>query len=366
MGGVKQQITVRIIALLGTSLACNFLFVNSAIAQTTPTELVDLSLEDLLNVEIFSKDKDAKKSKWDFNYSFSKGDFGEYKIGTTDVSFEDVLFSPGETRTLQNYPVVPTFICQNVNAFSASYAFTDDTSLNVLVPYISQSTDHISSVPGFNEFRLTTKGVGDIAVNVAHSKKLTTKSRLQVSAGLRIPIGSIDKVGDTPRNGTGTNERLPYTMQLGSRTLDLSGSAAYSWQARNVNLSAGANTIIRTGINDNGYRIGNSISGSLSSRYTKNPVFQPGLKLTYRDIQKIHGGDAALLVPGPFSFPAGITDPSNYGGKSLNTVFTVKGCIDDSCSMSFNAEYGVPIYQNLNGVQPKVRRTLSLGATLKL
>jgi hypothetical protein len=37
---------------------------------------------------------------------------------------------------------------------------------------------------------------------------------------MRLPTGSIDEVGDTPRNGSGTLERLPYTMQLGSGTYD--------------------------------------------------------------------------------------------------------------------------------------------------
>ena len=54
----------------------------------------------------------------------------KYRSGTTDFTFDEVLFSPGEVRTNQNYPVVPTFICQDVYALSAGYAISDNITAN--------------------------------------------------------------------------------------------------------------------------------------------------------------------------------------------------------------------------------------------
>lgn len=336
-----------------------------ASAQTTPTELAGFSLEDLLNIDLAEGSDQKSTSRWEIGYSYYKGNFGGYKNGSTDLTFDDVLFSPGEIRTSKNYPVVPTFISQEVHGLSVAYEISDNNSIRVTVPYVSQATEHISSVPGFKEFVLKTDGVGDIAVNYLHTKKLDSTSSLQASAGLRIPTGSINEVGDTPRNGSGTDERLPYTMQLGSGTLDFSVAATYSKNLNHVSFGANANTVIRTGTNDNGYRIGNSVSTSVFSKYARWAHFQPGVRLTYRKIQPIHGQDTSLQVPSAFKYPASITDSSNYGGDSATLSVNAKICPSYNCNTSFSVEFSEPVYQNLNGIQPKVRGNFSAGASIK-
>lgn len=336
-----------------------------AAAQTTPAELIDMSLEDLLDLDISESDVKMQKKYWEFNLSYTKGSFGGYKSGTTELSFQDVLFSQGELRSSQNYPVVPTFICQNAIYASASYHISDRTSLSVSVPYITQSTDHISSVPGFQEFILKTEGIGDIAVALAHGKKLSNGDNLTGVIGVRLPVGSIDETGDTPRNGPNTLERLPYTMQLGSGTLDLTGSVTYLRNVKDFSVGVNVNGVLRTGKNDNDYRLGNNMGTSIFARYTKNHHFQPGVRLSARHIGRINGADTSLQISGPFPFPASITDPSNYGGEKVSATATVRSCIKSDCLLSFSAEYSKPIYQNLNGTQPMERNSFSLGTSLK-
>ncbi|MEP3889803.1 MAG: hypothetical protein ABJN69_05000 [Hellea sp.] len=336
-----------------------------AAAQTTPAELIDMSLEDLLDLDISESDVKTKKKHWEFNLSYTKGSFGGYKSGTTEFSFQDVLFSQGEMRSDQNYPIVPTFICQNAFNASASYHISDRTSLSVSVPYITQSTDHISSVPGFQEFILKTEGIGDIAVALAHGKKLSNNDNLTSVIGVRLPVGSINETGDTPRNGPNTLERLPYTMQLGSGTLDLTGSLTYLRNDKDFSLGANVNGVLRTGKNDNHYRLGNNIGTSVFARYNKHHQFQPGIRLSARHIGRISGGDISLETAGPFPFPASITDPSNYGGEKVSATATVRSCVKSDCLLSFSAEYSKPIYQNLNGIQPMERNSFSLGTALK-
>ena len=368
MSACSYYKTVRLLRLLCSAATLHVMSTQISYAQTTPTELVDLSLEVLLDLDIgFEDDPKSKTDKtWEFKYSYTQGSYGGYKMGTSDVSFDDVLYSPGEIRTADNFPVVPTYIDQCVDSFAASYFVTPMTRVNILVPYVSQSSEHISSVTGFDDFTLRSEGIGDIAVSVAHQHIITESSSVNVSVGLLIPTGATDRAGDTPRNGVGTLERLPYSMQLGSGTLDVSGLASYSRRVNHFNLGVSTNAVIRTGYNDNNYRLGNNFSASASTRYVKHAKLQPGLKLTYRNVQSIQGRDESLLVAAPFEFPASITDPSNYGGTSVNTGFTLKLCQDARCKLSIAAEYDLPIYQNLNGVQPKTKHALSLAATWKL
>ncbi|PCI53129.1 MAG: hypothetical protein COB36_13605 [Alphaproteobacteria bacterium] len=337
-----------------------------AIAQSTPTELADLSLEALLDFDFGDNTGDKKSRKsWKFDYSYHRLSIGGYKIGTKDVSFDDVLFTPGETRTGQNYPVVPTFITQEVHGFSASYALSEQTALSILVPYILQATDHISILPGFDNFLLKSEGIGDIAFNASHQKHINTKAILKFSAGVRIPVGSINNTGDTPRNGIGTLERLPYTMQIGSGTFDTAFALQYVCVEDELTYGATINSVVRTGKNKNDYRLGNNIGVGLWAQYAFNHWVQPAIRVNVRHIGEIKGRDASLLVPTAFPFPASITNPSNYGGEKANIALSLRSCPKKGCEISFNVEYGKPLYQNLNGVQPKEKSNFSIGAAIK-
>lgn len=336
-----------------------------AFSQTTPTELIDLSLEDLLNLDISDTDSDEPASRWEFGLSYTKGSFGEYRSGTESLTFQDVLFSPGENRTAQNFPVVPTFIDQSAINLSATYYLSNKTALSVSVPYISQSTDHISSVPGFDEFILKTKGIGDVAVSIAYGEKLSKNGHFSGVVGVKIPVGSIDETGDTPRNGTGTLERLPYTMQLGSGSIDLTGSLTYAHNIDSFRTGVNIKGTFRTERNKHDYRLGHNVGAAIFARYAKHPAFQPGVRLSARYIGRVGGGDRSLQVPGPFPFPASITDPGNYGGEKISAAATVKSCVDTMCKLSFSADYRRPLYQHLNGVQPEERSSFSLGSAIK-
>lgn len=326
-----------------------------------------MALEDLLNFNVAEEESEnhQQRNRWSFSYTYRKLRSRGYRSGTTDFTFDEVLFSPGEVRTSLNYPVVPTIICQDVHAISAGYALSDKTSINVIVPYIRQATEHISSVPGFADFVLKSEGIGDIGVRASHRKRLSERSALTLTLGARLPIGSIDKTGDTPRNGTGTLERLPYTMQIGSGTLDFTGAANFSKRSEDFNFGINTNVTFRTGKNDNDYRLGNNYGAAAWTQYSKHHWFQPGVKLSVRAIEKINGADVSLMVPGAFPFPAGITNPENYGGTKANISALLKVCPKTDCSVSFTGEIAKPIYQHLNGIQPKSKSYASFSAGLK-
>ncbi len=340
---------------------------SAAIAQSTPTELASISFEDLLNVSVTTDQNESKDSKrWKFGYAYRSLSVGGYKSGSQSISFDDVLFSPGESRTLQNYPVVPTFIDQEVHAFSAKYACSNKFSVSLIVPIIEQSTDHISIVPGFDQFILSTKGLGDIALDSSYhwtDKKTSTRSSL----GLRLPTGSINELGDTPRNGAGTLERLPYTMQLGSGTYDISFAINRAHDiSGGYSVGGGFATTIRTGINDNGYRLGDTASANLWFENNSHFRFQPIARIGFRHNAQISGADTSLLVPGPFQFPASITDPDNFGGEKITASFAIQSCAVQTCDHYLTAEFGRPLYQDLNGIQPKKRNSFSISVVSQL
>jgi hypothetical protein len=62
-----------------------------------PTELLDLSIEDLFETRVsHSESTTNDSSRWSIDVSFDVSDFEQYYIGTNKVSYDDVLFRTGD------------------------------------------------------------------------------------------------------------------------------------------------------------------------------------------------------------------------------------------------------------------------------
>ena len=110
----QVDLTHRGKTLCGITVALLLLSGGRAAAQTVPTDLLDLSIEDLFEANVVSETEQVEESRrWHVSYTYAVSDYDEYYIGTNAVSYDDVLFEPGaEARTEYNYPVVPTEITQ--------------------------------------------------------------------------------------------------------------------------------------------------------------------------------------------------------------------------------------------------------------
>jgi hypothetical protein len=75
-----------------------------------------------------------------------------------------------------------------------------------------------------------------------------------------------------------------------------------------------------------------------------------GLTAQYSD--SIHGQDNSLLAGDPATlYPASITNPDLYGGKKISARLGLLWKITEGYQL--NMELSKPIYQHLNGPQPK-------------
>ena len=335
---------ISCLAILGAFSTCS-------LAQTTPTEFAEMSLQELFDESIDADEVSQAEqgSKWSFALQFRRAKFDGYLDGSKSLSYQDVLFNAGEeTRTAKNFPVLPTVITQNVTLFSTGYQFSRNWRAHITLPYIHQSTDHISIVQNYDFFVIDSSGIGDTSISSSYRFMKDSDHDWWFSAGISIPTGSIDEIGDTPRDAG--DQQLPYTMQLGSGTYDF--PLELSFQSKgdyDYAFSVSAN--IRTGKNDRDYRLGNNLSVSGSYRYTINSSLKAFTGLEWQYADAIHGRDTSLLVPGEFEYPAGITNPDLYGGKKLNISLGLNWKINPQYRLT--VEYSTPLYQHLNGPQPK-------------
>jgi len=320
-----------------------------AVAQSTPSEFAELSLLELFEQTIDDTGSSGGKSPWTFAYQYRFAVFDGYLDGTKSLSFQDVLWNgPSEQRTAKNFPVVPTRITQSVHTLGLGYQLDDNWQLYLSVPYIRQESDHISIVRGYDFFVIETQGIGDTSISASYSWKNSIEHILQFSFGLTLPTGSIDEEGDTPR--APGDQQLPYTMQLGSGTYDIPLELSYQ-HSKLSNFGVRLSANIRTGRNDRGYRLGNNYT--LSSRYQihLSPTIQSFAGINFQYSESIEGQDDSLLVNAPFPYPAAITNPDLYGGKKINVRLGLLWRFSQANQL--NLEVGKPVYQNLNGPQPK-------------
>jgi len=115
--------------------------------------------------------------------------------------------------------------------------------------------------------------------------------------------------------------------------------------------------VFRLGKNNRGYGLGNlhALTGWLKI----NPArwVEPSIALTYQSWGRIDGDDEDLKIPSlPVSpYPAAVTDPDKFGGEKVSVQFgtTFSRSNGPLKRHSLQIEAGLPIYQSLNGPQPK-------------
>lgn len=350
---MKEIFTVQLIAIIVAS--CTGLFANLSSAST-PSELADLSLQELMNLTIGEpRDKQQFSNRWKLGVFYTQLRLDGYMSGDSDVRSNDVLFESGGIRSERNFPIVPTKITQEIFMARVEYAIDGRSRVNFSVPYIKQSTDHISSVANYDEFMISTKGIGDVTANYYRELMSWEQQRLTWSVGVSIPTGSIDEQGDTPR--APGNQLLPYTMQLSSGTWDFPVGLRY--QSDESTWAWGGNLLakIRLGENDRNYRLGNRFTASMWAKGRTQYWLKPLVRLSYIAWGKIHGQDDEITVPNPsFPYPAAITNPNYFGGEKVKLSLGVELPIG---AHSVTAELGVPLYQNLNGIQNDEKMSFS-------
>lgn len=344
------------------------LFLIAGTTLATPSDLADLSLQDLMRLSIRDEPLSRKslREHWTVEYSYRQLHLDGYQMGSDTVSIDEVLFTPGEIRTDRNFPIVPVKATQEVHQFDFGYRVNDKLKLSLSVPFVRQNTHHISSVSGFEAFSVGTSGIGDVSLLSTWYKPINNRSAWQFTGGISFPTGSIDESGDTPRKGAGTIEVLPYTKQLGTGTWDLPLSLSYIRTDGFWNWGAQITARIHTGKNDRGYHLGDRYGVNFWGQYFTRSYFHPGIKLAWQHTDPINGIDVDLLMPGRFPFPASITNPDFYGGDNINLSLMLKVCdYEAGCKRYADLEFTKPVYRDMTGIQPREDYQFSISFGIK-
>lgn len=322
--------------------------------QPTPVDLTELGLEEILAMPIIRESRETDPlerrftDRFRFGYQYLQARFEDYQDGTHRLSIADV-------QAL--YPVVPAKITQEAHLFKIGYELNDRLLLNLQVPFIRQSTFHYGPPGGiFEEFTIDTSGLGDITLSAAYVAWVKNNHAVIAETGFSIPTGSIEELGRTPRSAT-MDTIVPYTMQLGSGTVDFKPAISYVGSSDWLEWGTRAQGTLRLGKNSRDYSLSHRFTLRNWITLTTYRTFQPSLRLTTEIWDRIHGADQALFGrrPGGELFnPAPVTDPDLFGGEKVSAGLGLRFPIRKGFlqGQSVELEGSIPLFQNLNGPQP--------------
>jgi hypothetical protein len=296
-------------------MAIQFMFATCIMqGQSVPTDLTKLKLEDILAMSIIPHGDDSESEMWSlkqdrfrFAYHYVHASFEGYQSGTRKISLPEMQ---------AQFPVLPIEITQNVHLISLGYRINPRLFLDVQFSYVRQETYHISRVPGFDEFTIRSHGIGDTSMGLNYLVWSDENDSIHAGAAFILPTGSINEKGRTPRDAI-QDTLLPYTMQLGSGTLDFNPSLTHIRRMEKAEWINQLQGTIPTGKNHHNYSLSHRALFKTAFFYHLLPYLQPSVKLLGIYWDRLHGQDDDLLSPGG-NYPAPVTNPSLFGGRKVD------------------------------------------------
>lgn len=285
---------------------------------------------------------------WMVNAKTMRMSMDGLRDGTTNVGVDKVIPMNGSQY---GYMMAPTSMLMEMDMFMVMYGVTDRLTVMGMANYQDNQMEMLMNM-GMGkgnkaEPPMRTSGIGDTEVRAMYG----LGHHLVGSLGVGLPTGDITQEMRT----MGRKYRAPYEMQLGSGTVDLKPALTFSALSADAKWNWGgqASYVYHLDTNDEGYSLGDSlkVNGWLQRAFGPAAGW---LRLTASTAGAIDGRDPEIqksLDPNPrLGASSPDADPKNYGGQRLD------GFVGTSVSLgrwSLGMELGLPLYQNLNGLQMK-------------
>ncbi len=298
------------------------------------------------------------------SYNYMNMTMENNRSGTTQVSNEAVW---------NNYIFAPQDMHMNMHMLMGMYGLTDRLTLMMMTDYMttrmaltlppgtvlnhhhgdssmvmSAESSHIHATSGFGDIKLW-------AIYKLHSDE---SSSLAFSAGISIPTGKFDI--DAGEHAVYEGERHSYMMQLGTGSVDFMPGLTYLKHSDNITWSAQALTTIRPFYNAIGYHYGNDVTVNVWASYLFTSSISFSARLESFTGGRIHGSD-----PNVYPIIEPDANPDSYGGQNVNgylgtNLYIYRGFMNDG---KIALEFGIPIYQDVNGTQLAHHHTINAGIT---
>ncbi|MCZ6718931.1 MAG: transporter [Gammaproteobacteria bacterium] len=321
-------------------------------SEKQPTDFSDLTLEELLEVDVISINvlgtHTHLEGDWMLGYQFMFMSMDGNRDGTKQLSDSDVL---------ADFPVTPTDMTMKMHMPMLMYAPSDDLTIMAMLPYIQLEMDHVTRTGV--RFTTRSEGIGDLNVGALYTfyRRNFDEHRLIFNGAVSFPTGSINKK-DFLANPAQGKKRLPYPMQLGSGTFDLHPRITYLGEKENWAWGGEVDATIRLGENSNDYTLGNRYSISAWGSWKWTDWLAPFVRIDGEVWENIDGADPDL---NPTVVPT--ADPDRRGGERVDLLFGISTYMPKGTLKGHRLaiQAGLPIYQSLDGPQLETDWQITVG-----
>jgi hypothetical protein len=281
----------------------------------------------------------------------------------------------GGDRVLQQYIMAPGKMLMDMHMLMAMYGITDRITVMGMGSYTSthmsmdMSMYGMMNMQGMDMSKMDMSamnstmtmydhsgGLGDTKLYILYKLISRSNHELLFSNGLNLPTGSISLRG----NMMGEGGRKSYGMQLGTGTYDWLPGLTYTGQSARFSWGLQATGTVNLGYNRFGYRTGNGANATSWLAYRWNNWLSNSIRFDATATGAISGYDKEVA---PYRTSDPMADVKNSGARraaalaGLN-VLIPKGVLKGN---SFSVEYGLPVYQDVNGIQMRTTQYLYAG-----
>ena len=331
-----------------------------------------------------------EQGQWMASYRLMNMHMDGMRSGTDDLTPQEVALLPnalaGESMRMGDLPdgsprimtVPPTYriapleMDMRMHMLSLMYGVSHDVTAMVMFNYLEKEMTSLTfqGAAGTTElgaFTGKTSGIGDTQVSALVRLSSNGIHHFHLNAGVSLPTGSITEGGSilppfAGMMGTSPGERvdvdrLGYSMQLGSGTVDLMPGFTYS--ARKDDLSWGGQALATLRLYDNkeDYRLGNVLEATAWVANQWQSWVSTSARISAKTDTGIKGRDLVITGGNP------VADPANTGRDEVDLLLGVNLLGSDGWvkNQRLAFEVGTPVYQKVDGIQMSQDWTATLG-----
>lgn len=274
------------------------------------------------------------------------------KSGTNDIS---------DASIYNSFMVAPQHMTMDMYMLGIMYAPSNNITLMLMQNFAKKNMDltaqmMMGGMTMLRDFSTKSSGLGDLKIGALYQVFNTHKTSLHFNSSINIPVGEIENRGDTPMMN---NIKLPYAMQLGSGTFDITLGATYKENFTNTSWGTQLLSTLRTGTNGEDYRFGNLYRLNIWGAYHFATNFSVSGRLLGATEGKLKGVDTEL---NPMMVTTANT--SNYGADKIKAFIGLNISFPETSTLKdvrFGIEAGAPIYEDYNGIQMDEDVSISFG-----
>ena len=285
--------------------------------------------------------KNMMSKKIMFGYKYVNMEMKSLKDGTNYINHSSV-------QSL-GYSMTPIKMNMDMHMFSTMYTVNEKISVIAMLTKKEKKMEMIMLTGGMigNTHTVNARGIGDLSI--AGLFKLSNKSNFKLA--LSIPSSEFN---EKDLNMSGVLKTLPYPMQLGSGTYDL--TLGYSFQEILDNWSYGIqlNALTRFDYNSEGWKYGDRREASawVAKPISKSFSISFGLDIEHQDNIGGRSANRNNIIPTWSEY--------NQSHLRVSSNIGVNYKLPQSKSR-IGIQCGTPIYRDVNGPQMEPDFKCSLG-----